>query len=81
VEFPGSSVVENPPANTGNTGDADFIPRSGRSLGGRHGSTPCVLPRNTHSSILPRKSHGQRSLVDYNPWGHKKSDVTLRLST
>ena len=67
VEFPGSSVVENPPANTGNTGDADFIPGSGRSLGGRHGST---------LHVLPRKSHGQRSLVDYNLWGHKKSDVT-----
>ena len=21
--------------------------------------------------LLPAKSHGQRSLVDYNPWGHK----------
>ena len=30
----------------------------------------------THSSILPWKSHGQRSLVDYNPWGHRKSDMT-----
>ena len=30
----------------------------------------------THSSILPWKSHGQRSLVGYNPWGHRKSDMT-----
>jgi len=37
VEFPGGSAVENPPANTGNTGDADFIPGSGRAPGGRHG--------------------------------------------
>ena len=22
--------------------------------------------------FLPGKSHGQRSLVDYSPWGHKK---------
>ena len=22
------------------------------------------------------KSHGQRSLVGYNPWGHKESDMT-----
>ena len=29
-----------------------------------------------HSSILPGKSHGQRSLVDYSPWGHKESDMT-----
>ena len=27
----------------------------------------------THSSILAGKSHGQRSLVGYQPWGHKES--------
>ena len=26
--------------------------------------------------FLPGKSHGQRSLADYNPWGHKESDTT-----
>jgi len=26
--------------------------------------------------FLPGKSHGQRSLVGYSPWGHKESDVT-----
>ena len=26
--------------------------------------------------FLPGKSHGQRSLADYNPWGHKESDMT-----
>ena len=26
--------------------------------------------------FLPRKSHRQRSLVDYSPWGHKESDMT-----
>ena len=30
----------------------------------------------THSSTLPEKFHGQRSLVDYTPWGRKKSDTT-----
>ena len=30
----------------------------------------------THSSILSGKSHGQRSLVGYSPWGHKESDLT-----
>ena len=25
---------------------------------------------------LPGKSHGQRSLVDYSPWGRKESDTT-----
>ena len=26
----------------------------------------------THSSIIPSKSHGQRSLVGYRPWSQKK---------
>jgi len=30
----------------------------------------------THSSILTGKSHGQRSLAGYSPWGHKESDMT-----
>ena len=30
----------------------------------------------THSSILPGKSHKQRSLMGYSPWGHKESDMT-----
>ena len=32
-----------------------------------------------HWKILPGKSHGQRSLVDYSPWGLKESDTTERL--
>ena len=32
-----------------------------------------------HSSILPGKSHGQRSLEGYSPWGPKESDTTERL--
>ena len=27
--------------------------------------------------LLPGKSHGQRSLVDYSPWGRKESDTTV----
>ena len=29
--------------------------------------------------LLPGKSHGQRSLVGYSPWGRKESDRTERL--
>ena len=29
----------------------------------------------THSVFLPGKFHGQRSLVDYSPWGGKESDT------
>ena len=30
--------------------------------------------------LLPGKSHGQKSLVGYSPWGRKESDTTERLS-
>ena len=26
--------------------------------------------------LLPGEPHGQRNLVDYNPWSHKESDTT-----
>ena len=29
--------------------------------------------------LLPGKSHGQRSLVGYSPWGHKQLNMTERL--
>ena len=29
--------------------------------------------------LMPGKSHGQRSLVGYSPWGRKESDMTERL--
>ena len=32
-----------------------------------------------HLVFLPGKSHGQRSLAGYSPWGHKESDMTERL--
>ena len=31
--------------------------------------------------FLPGKSHGQRSLASYSPWGHKESDTIERLNT
>ena len=30
--------------------------------------------------FLPGKSHGQRSLPDYSPWGHKQLDMIDSLS-
>ena len=42
----------------------------------RAGEDPLEKEMTTHSSILPGKSHGQRSLVGYSPWGHKESDTT-----
>ena len=34
------------------------------------GEDPLEEDMATHSSILPRESHGQRKLVGYSPWGH-----------
>ena len=31
--------------------------------------------------FLPGESHGQRSLANCSPWGHKESDTTEQLST
>ena len=55
--FPGSSVVKNSPANTGDMGS---IPGSRRSPWRRKWQPPPVF--------LPGKSHGQRSLAGCSPW-------------
>ena len=47
IIFPGDAVVQNPPANAGDTRVAGSIPGWGRSLGEGHG---------THSSILAWRS-------------------------
>ena len=47
--------------------DVSSIPGSGRSPGGEHGNPPV---------FSPGESHGERSLVDYSPWGRKESDMT-----
>ena len=51
IGFPGGSVVKNPPANEGATGDTGSIPGSGTSPGEGNGHTICV----THASILAWK--------------------------
>ena len=59
-------MVENLPADAG---DAGLVPGSGGFPGEENGNLlqyPCV-----------GKSHGQRSLAGYSPWGRKESDTTL----
>ena len=60
-------VAKNPPANGGDSG---LIPGSGKCP--EEGMV-------THSTILPRESHGQKRLVGYSPWvcrvGHDWSDL------
>ena len=62
--MPEGSVGRNPPAKQ---------ETQVQSLGQED---PLEKEMATHSSILPGKSHGQRSLVDYSPWGHKELDMT-----
>ena len=61
--FPVSSVLKNLPASAGDAGGPGLIPGSGRSLGEANGN-PLI--------VLPGKSHGQRSLLGYSPYGHKE---------
>jgi len=35
-----------------------------------------IIERQSTAVLLPGKSHGQRSLVGYSPWGRKESDMT-----
>ena len=57
-------VAKNPPADAR---DNRFNPWVGKMpLSRKWQPTPL---------FFPGESHGQRSLVDYSPWGHKESDV------
>jgi len=62
--FSGGSVVKNPPAKQ-HTG---FNPWVRKIPSGRKWQPTLVL--------LPGKSHRQRSLVGYNPWDRKESNMT-----
>ena len=56
--LPGGSMVKNPPVNTGGVG---LVPGSERFW--RRKWQPILV-------LLPGKSHGQRKLAGYSPWGH-----------
>ena len=66
-DFPGGSDGK---ASVYNVGDPGLIPGLGRSPGEGNGNPL------QYYLLLPGKSHGQRSLVGYSPWGHKESDMT-----
>ena len=55
-------------ASACNVGNPGLIPGLGRCSGEGNGKPIPVL--------LPGKFHGQRSLVGYNPWGHKDLETT-----
>ena len=53
--------------NAGASGDRDSSPGL---------EDPLKEEMATHSSVLPGKFYGQRTLVGYSPWDHKESDTT-----
>ena len=57
-------MVKSPATNIGDTGDVGTVPGSGRS------------PGNPLQDSCLEKSHGQRKLAGYSPWGRKESDTT-----
>ena len=71
--LPRWSVIKNLSANAGDMGDMGSIPGLGRSPGGEKWPPTSIF--------LPGKSHEQRSLVGYRPWGCKESGMTEQLST
>ena len=66
--FPGGADGK---ASVYNEGDLGSIPGSGRF--------PWIRKWQSTPVLLPGKSHGQRNLVGYSPWGGKESDTTERL--
>ena len=58
-----AQLVNNPPTNAGDSRERGSIPGSGRSPGEGNG--------NPLQYSCLENSHGQRSLVGYNPWGPK----------
>ena len=61
-------VVKNLSTNAGDIWDSGSIPGLGRFPGEREWQPTLVF--------LAGESHGQRSLVGYNSWDHKESDMT-----
>ena len=61
IAFPGGSVAESA-CQAGKVSSVPVLERSPREENG--------------SSILPGKSHGQKSLVGCSVWGHKELDST-----
>ena len=65
-------MVKNPPVSAGDIRDTDSIPGSRRS------------PRVGNGTPLPflhGKSHGQRNLAGYSPWGCKESDTAEHITS
>ena len=68
LTFQVALVVKNLPDNAGDLRDVGLIPESG--------IFPWRRKWQRSPVFLPGKSHRQRNLADYSPWGCKESDTT-----
>ena len=68
MDFPGGSVGKSLCLQCGRPGFEPWV-----------GKIPWRRKWQSTPGLLPRKSHWQRSLVGYSPWGRKESDTTERL--
>ena len=66
--FSGGSVVKNTPANAKRCRFDPWV-----------GKTPWRRKWQPSPVFLPGKSHGQRSLAGYHPWGHNELYTTEQL--
>ena len=66
--FPRGTVVNNLPANAGDTKDVGSIRGWGK--------IPWSRKWQPTPAFLTGKVHGERSLEGYSPWGRKDSDMT-----
>ena len=71
--FLDGKVVKNPPAYAGDAKHMSSTPGLGGSSGEENG--------NLLQYSCLEKSHGQRSLTGYCPWGHKESELLKQLSS
>ena len=67
--FPGDPVGKESACYVGGRGWITGLERSPGKGNGKSAPT-----------FLPRKFHGQRSLMDCSPWGHEESDTTEQLT-
>ena len=67
VGFPGGASGKKPAAKAQGARDVSS------TLGGKD---PLEEDKGPTPAFLPGESHGQKSLMDYDPWGHEESDTT-----
>jgi len=94
-DFPGGRVDKNSPANVGDTGlisgpgfpEGSVVknPPAHRTLGKCRfdpwvRKIPWRRKWQRTPVLLPEKSHRQRSLAGYSPWGHTEPDTTEQLN-